>query len=159
MTHQESPNETSKGFSAPHIPLPNLHLHGLASIQGITRILTSGFGTTAPTSLPTLKTLLQQTAKLNAERRPQGSPLTILPGSGINPNTIRTVLAELLPVGLMEVHLSAGGWVDSVVTGEFRKEGMNMGEWGVWRTREDVVRRVREIVDFEAERFFRGAAA
>ena len=63
---------------------------------------------------------------------------------------MRVLLAELLPLGLDQLHLSAGVWVDSVE--EFRKAGMGMGalgnnEWAVWRTSEEVVREVRQIVD------------
>lgn len=43
----------------------------------------------------------------------------------------------------------------------FRKEGMGMGvggqgEWGIWRTSEDVVRRVRKTVDDAWEKFQAG---
>lgn len=75
---------------------------------------------------------------------------TILVGSGINPRTIEPLLAELLPCGLREIHLSGGGWVPSDM--EFRREGMGMGvggdgEWGVWRTDEGRVKEVRMLVD------------
>lgn len=55
-----------------------------------------------------------------------------------------------MPHGLREVHLSAGGWVPSEM--EYRRLDMGMGvggdgEWGVWRTSEETVRKVREIVD------------
>ena len=48
-----------------------------------------------------------------------------------------------------EIHLSGGGWIESEM--KYRPEGMGMGvgagEWGIWRTREEVVREVRRIAD------------
>ena len=81
-------------------------------------------------------------------------PITILPGSGISPNTVQILVAILLRVGLKEIHLSAGHFVDSEM--QFRKRtgredpdaiGMGMGEWKVWKTDEDVVRQMRAIID------------
>lgn len=77
-------------------------------------------------------------------------PLVVLPGSGINPTTVGPLVEELLPYGLEEIHLSAGGWVASAM--EYRHEGMGMGvggegEWGIWRTNKETVREVRAIVD------------
>lgn len=85
-----------------------------------------------------------------ASRAESGRKLVVLPGSGINPHTVQQLLAALLPYGLTEIHLSAGGWMPSDM--QFRREGMGMGvggegEWGVWRTREDTVRAVRKIVE------------
>lgn len=96
-------------------------------------------------SLGVLVDLLQRTSALDS-----ASKLAILPGSGINSRTIQSVLDTLLPHGLTEIHLSAGGWVPSSM--ELRKEGMGMGiggvgEWGIWRTNADTVKGVREIVD------------
>ena len=76
--------------------------------------------------------------------------LTLMPGSGINTNTVATVLESLLPRGLCEIHLSGGKWVESEM--EFRRAGMGMGsggegDWGIWVTQEDEIRGVREAVD------------
>ena len=92
-----------------------------------------------------LKDLLERAASAETDNK-----LTILPGSGISPTSIKDVLDALLPQGLKEVHLSAGGWIPSAM--RFRKKDMGMGvggagEWGIWRTSESVVRAVREIVD------------
>ena len=92
-----------------------------------------------------LKDLLERAASAETDNK-----LSILPGSGISPTSIKDVLDSLLPQGLKEVHLSAGGWIPSAM--RFRKKDMGMdvgggGEWGIWRTSESVVRAVREIVD------------
>lgn len=70
-----------------------------------------------------------------------------MPGSGINGKTIESILKHLQP---SEVHLSAAQWIDSDM--KFRRDGLGMGvgglgEWGVWRTLEALVRQVREICD------------
>ncbi|KAI0652510.1 copper homeostasis CutC domain-containing protein [Trametes meyenii] len=117
----------------------------ISSIPQVTRILTSGQVPSAPSpsALPTLRTLLR-----TASRMP--SAAEVLVGSGVNAHTVGPLLTELLPCGLREVHLSAGGWVPSKM--EFRRDDMGMGvggegEWGIWRTGEDKVRAVRELVD------------
>lgn len=71
-------------------------------------------------------------------------------GSGINENTLAPLLKVLLPAGLREIHLSGGEWVASDMV--FKRSGMGMGidgdaEWGIWRTQDDQVRKVREISD------------
>ncbi|KAI8990694.1 copper homeostasis CutC domain-containing protein [Trametes punicea] len=117
----------------------------ISGILPITRMLTSGQAQTAPSpsALPTLRTLLR-----TASRMP--SSAKVLVGSGINAHTVGPLLAELLPCGLREIHLSAGGWIPSEM--EFRREGMGMGvdgegEWAVWRTSEEKVRAVRDLAD------------
>ncbi|KAA1468133.1 hypothetical protein DENSPDRAFT_373174 [Dentipellis sp. KUC8613] len=112
------------------------------NIPGITRILTSGHGTSAPASLQTLQALLAKSQK-------RGCP-SILPGAGINPRTARALLDALLPYGLTELHLSGGGWIDGAM--KYRREGMGMGaggpsEWGIWKTDREVIAEVRRIVD------------
>lgn len=81
-------------------------------------------------------------------------PIIILPGSGINPNTVQILLAILLRVGLKEIHLSAGRFVESEM--QYRKRatredvdgvGMGFGEWKTWETDERVVRQMRGILD------------
>ena len=51
--------------------------------------------------------------------------LTILPGSGINPDTVGTLLDSLGSYGVKEIHLSAGEWVSGEMS--FRRDGMGMG--------------------------------
>ena len=97
--------------------------------------------------MPALQGLLQHASTLKEGR---DKPLVILPGSGINPVTVGSLVQELLPWGLNEIHLSAGGWVPGAM--EYRPGGMGMGvggegEWGIWRTSEEIVRQVRTIVD------------
>lgn len=69
----------------------------------------------------------------------------ILPGSGINISTIPILCKALLPHGLKEIHLSGGKWVDGHST--YRPDGMEMGEWSVWRTDEEAIRKVRDFMD------------
>lgn len=108
----------------------------------------SGLGkkATTPESLEVLQDLLERASAADADN----GALTILPGSGINPETIHDVLSTLLPHGLKEVHLSAGAWIPSAM--RFRRADMGMGvggagEWGIWRTRETIVHAVRTAVD------------
>lgn len=69
----------------------------------------------------------------------------ILPGSGINISTIPIVCRALLSHGLKEIHLSGGKWMDS--RSAYRPEGMGMGEWSVFGTDEEKIRKVRDFVD------------
>ena len=76
--------------------------------------------------------------------------LTIMPGSGINNKSLSSILLSLLPLGLREIHLSGGKWTPGGMA--FHRDGMGMGsvddgEWGVWRTQESEVRKVREMAD------------
>ncbi|KAG5647745.1 hypothetical protein DXG03_008468 [Asterophora parasitica] len=127
---------------------------GLADIEGIggiSRILTSGQGKSVPEALSTLESLFRTTRDL-IENEPWG--LSILPGSGINPETVGPILDALLPLGLREIHLSGGGWIQGDMA--FKREGMGMGvggdgEWGVWTTDGVKVREVREIADARRE--------
>ncbi|KAJ7754946.1 copper homeostasis CutC domain-containing protein [Mycena maculata] len=120
-------------------------LRDVMSIGGVSRILTSGHGQTVLQSLDTLKQLCQTTRKLT-EDLPW--VLRILPGSGINPETVGPVLDALLPFGLLEIHLSGGSWVESGMV--HRQGGLGMGvgenEWKVWETSEAKVREVRGLV-------------
>ncbi|KAJ7161250.1 copper homeostasis CutC domain-containing protein [Mycena crocata] len=121
-------------------------LRDVMSIGGVSRILTSGHGKTALESLDTLESLCATTQKF-AEELPW--VLSILPGSGINSETVGLILDALLPRGLMEIHLSGGSWVDSEMA--YRHEGLGMGvgegEWSVWTTSEVEVREVRRFAD------------
>jgi len=124
---------------------PAKALQDVMSIGGISRILTSGHGQTVLQSLDTLKELCQTTKKL-AEDLPW--VLRILPGSGINLETVGPILGALLPLGVMEIHLSGGSWVESGMI--HRQAGMGMGvgesEWNIWETSEDKVKEVRRLV-------------
>jgi len=115
----------------------------VASIPGITRILTSGLGPFAMDSIVTLQNLL------HASGSDPFAP-SILVGSGVNTNTIRSIVTLLLPFGLREVHMSGGAWTDGGM--EFRPNGMGMGvggeqDWAIWRTNEEAVWQVRQIID------------
>ncbi|KAH8102409.1 copper homeostasis CutC domain-containing protein [Cristinia sonorae] len=128
----------------------NSPLRQLVTVQGITRILTSGRGSSAPSSTQTLRRILQTSHTLNIQCRAPGVPLNILPGSGVNPDSVGQLLRDLLPVGLKEIHLSGGSWCEGGML--YRKENMGMGlggpgEWGIWRTSESVIREVRKIAD------------
>ncbi|KAF8625201.1 hypothetical protein AX15_005506 [Amanita polypyramis BW_CC] len=129
---------------------PEEALHDIASIGGISRILTSGHGPKAPNSLEVLKKLFQ-TRKELVENEPWG--LSILPGSGINGGNVTPILEVLVPLGLKEIHSSGGTWVEGSMS--FRREGMGMGfaggEWNVWRTQEDKIREVRFALDLHLQ--------
>ncbi|KAF5368426.1 hypothetical protein D9758_002217 [Tetrapyrgos nigripes] len=114
---------------------------------GVTRILTSGQGSSVPVSIETLQSLFQMTQAMSKEGL---QTPTIMPGSGINAKTIGTVLDALLPLGVSEVHMSGGSWVEGKMA--FRREGMGMGvggsgDWSVWLTSEIAVREVRDKLD------------
>ncbi|KAJ7109885.1 copper homeostasis CutC domain-containing protein [Mycena epipterygia] len=123
-------------------------LQDVMSIGGVSRILTSGHGQTVLESLNTLESLCETTQKL-AEDVDRPWVLSILPGSGINAETVGPILDALLPQGLMEIHLSGGSWVDSRMVYRHASLGMGVGEneWGVWATSEERVRGVRRFAD------------
>ncbi|KAJ3844925.1 copper homeostasis protein CutC [Lentinula raphanica] len=118
-------------------------LNDIKEIDGVTRILSSGqYKSASQTeSLETLASLLIATRNSN---------LTIMPGSGINPYTVRHVVNTLAPLGLSEIHLSGGRWIEGGMI--FRREGMGMGigaegDWGIWQTDEGVIREVRALLE------------
>ncbi|PFH52269.1 hypothetical protein AMATHDRAFT_74329 [Amanita thiersii Skay4041] len=125
---------------------PEEALYDIANIGGISRILTSGHGKTAPSALETLKLLLATRQEI-MENDPWG--LSIMPGSGVNAQNIHTLLEVLLPLGLKEIHMSGGTWMEGSMA--FRRQDMGMGcgesEWSIWRTQEEKVRQVRFAVD------------
>ncbi|KAF5323378.1 hypothetical protein D9611_005591 [Ephemerocybe angulata] len=131
-------------------------LEDIIEIGGISRLLTSGHGKSVPESLGTLE-LLFKTAK-----RLQGDAvwgLTIMPGGGVNRNSITTIVQQLLPRGLREIHLSGGRWNSSAM--QFKREGMGFGasverEWAVWATSKKEVYRVREAADFAWDEYWDG---
>ncbi|KAI0308366.1 copper homeostasis CutC domain-containing protein [Multifurca ochricompacta] len=101
----------------------------ISMIPGITRVLTSGQSISVSAGIHVLQELFQRS------QRRQGP--AILPGGGINPETI-------------EVHLSGGRWVDGGMV--HRPESMGMGasvegEWAVWLTNGSAIREVRSIID------------
>ncbi|KAK1233681.1 hypothetical protein PQX77_003176 [Marasmius sp. AFHP31] len=121
---------------------PYQAFHDVASIPGITRILTSGHKTSVVDALDDVRKLVQ----FSRDEIYTSGP-SILPGSGINAKTVEKVLLELTPT---EVHMSGGEWVDTEM--EFRRDGMGMGiggerDWSIWRTSEAAVRNVRDIID------------
>ncbi|KAL0572919.1 hypothetical protein V5O48_009032 [Marasmius crinis-equi] len=117
----------------------------VASIGGITRILTSGQKSSVVEALDVLKKLVNTSRDANSMEKDKAP--AILPGSGINARTAERVVRELAP---SEVHLSGGGWIEGEML--FRREGMGMGvsgdnDWRIWRTSETAVREIRSIVD------------
>ncbi|KAK7063946.1 copper homeostasis protein cutC [Favolaschia claudopus] len=123
-------------------------LADVMNIGGISRILTSGHGPTVPESLGTLELLFNRIQELHDDLP---WALSILPGSGINADTLGPILDTLLPLGMRELHLSGGGWEESGMEPERRRQGFGMGvgesEWNVWVTSEAKVRAVRRFLD------------
>jgi copper homeostasis protein len=115
--------------------------------KSLTKVHDSGQKANVQEGVPVLEGLFK-TRKELVEDDAWG--LTIMPGSGINNKTLTSILASLLPLGLREIHLSGGKWTLGGMV--FRRDGMGMGsgddgEWGVWRTQESEVRKVREMAD------------
>ncbi|KAJ4485062.1 copper homeostasis CutC domain-containing protein [Lentinula edodes] len=113
----------------------NEAISDIMRMHGVSRILTSGQGKSVSGSLEVLASLLGTT------QNGLSGPI-IMPGSGISPDTIGHVLDILLPLGLSEIHLSAGNWMEGGMT--FRREEMGMGvggkgDWGSWKTNERIV--------------------
>lgn len=104
----------------------------------------SGHGKTAvsPSSLAQLKDLHHLAQVLSSENQ---RSISILPGSGINSNTVQILLAILVPLGLQEIHMSGGRWLESEM--EYRREDMGLGTYDIWQTDEQTVAQVRQIVD------------
>ncbi|KAF8167388.1 copper homeostasis CutC domain-containing protein [Crassisporium funariophilum] len=122
-------------------------LRDIADIGGISRILTSGHKSKAPDGLPILEELFMLRKELIED---VAWGLTIMPGSGINSQSLPKVLEALLPLGLREIHMSGGKWFPGDML--FHREGMGMGigsesEWGVWRTQEEEVGKARHCAD------------
>ncbi|KAF9041779.1 hypothetical protein BDZ89DRAFT_1060136 [Hymenopellis radicata] len=114
-------------------------LSAVASIGGISRILTSGHGKRVLDAVDTLVALHRAANRISGS---EPWALTILPGSGVNVDTIDPILVSLLPEGLRELHMSDG-------------MGMSVGsehEWSVWQTDPNAVKEVRLIVDMVCER-------
>ncbi|KAF9074857.1 copper homeostasis CutC domain-containing protein [Rhodocollybia butyracea] len=116
-------------------------------IDRVTRILTRGLILTCSGQGKSVSESLDVLAWLQETSRAAG--VTVMPGSGINPHTVGPILDRLLPLGLSEIHLSAGSWVEGAMS--FRRDGMDMGvgngEWDIWRTNEETVQNVRQQVE------------
>ncbi|KAF8140555.1 copper homeostasis CutC domain-containing protein [Boletus edulis] len=110
----------------------------LTEMTGITRVLTSGRckDVNSPEALEALAWMFDA-ARLSSTK--------VLPGSGINISTIPVLCKALLSHGLDEIHLSGGRWVDG--RSVHRPDGMGMGEWSIWKTDEEAIRKVRNFVD------------
>ena len=122
----------------------------------LTEVHDSGQKAKAQEGVPVLEGLFK-TRKELVEDDAWG--LTIMPGSGINNKSLSSILPSLLPLGLREIHLSGGKWTLGGMV--FRRDGMGMGsgddgEWGVWRTQESEVRKVREIADVAWKEYIKG---
>ncbi|KAL7414513.1 copper homeostasis CutC domain-containing protein [Mrakia frigida] len=141
-------------------------LEDLHSIPGITRILTSSLGPSLPSSFHVFSALVQHRRRI-----------VLLPGSGINPTSLRapipspspslppidhpssislpasskeeppSLLAALRCLGIQELHASCSSFVEGPVLPEARKEGMGMGPWERWEVRGEVVREMRALLD------------
>jgi copper homeostasis protein len=95
---------------------------------------------TAIDALPEIGRLLRNCAR---------GPI-IMPGSGISPTSVGLLLADLLPFGLSEVHMSGGEWVSG--TAEWKKAGMGMGvteerAWDIWKSSSEKISGVRRVLD------------
>ncbi|GJJ13363.1 hypothetical protein Clacol_007615 [Clathrus columnatus] len=112
------------------------------SIGGIDRVLTSGHGPSAPHNIDMLTAMAKLSLSLP-------SPITILPGSGINPTSVHIIVQCDWWKSFGEIHMSAGRWLDSPM--KFRKEHMSMGagenkDWQIWRAEENAVKQVQNLV-------------
>jgi len=122
-------------------------LHDIDDIGGISRILTSGQANKVLDGLSTLDSIFKTRQSIIQD---EAWGLAIMPGSGINGDTLPKLLETLLPLNLREIHLSGGRWLPSEMP--FQRSGLHFGagkegEMGVWRTEEQEVRLVREIAD------------
>lgn len=106
--------------------------------------------------MPTLERLFEKAKELQGE---DIWGLTVMPGGGVNRNTIASIVHQLLPKGLREIHLSGGKWAPSEM--QFRRSGMGFGasaehEWDVWQTNKKEVQRVRETADIAWDQYWDG---
>ncbi|KAG8691669.1 hypothetical protein FRC11_013280 [Ceratobasidium sp. 423] len=144
---------------------PNQALKDIASIPGITRILTSGHATPRvyePASLERLTELVVSAlpSTLSTSRQNKGPhnindvTLRIVPGSGINPQTIGRVFSAVGEL-VDEYHMSGGSWIDRSTYasgGEEFQMGPRGHEWAVWKTDANQVRGVlRALVKMREE--------
>ena len=111
--------------------------------------------------MPTAFHLFRQ---LVAHNNSSPRPLVLLPGSGLNPTSLRTLIdpaatsedgptssrtlfRALYDLGIREVHASCSSFVDGPVVPEARREGMGMGGWERWEVDGAVVKEMRELLD------------
>ncbi|KAG8931037.1 hypothetical protein FRC02_003311 [Tulasnella sp. 418] len=75
----------------------------------------------------------------------------ILPGSGINVNTIEELVRSLWPIGGKEFHMSGGSYTEGEMREVGKKDGMGMGEdgkaWKIWRTDANAVKEVKRVIE------------
>lgn len=84
------------------------------------------------------------------------SSFSILPGSGVNSDTIDTILVKLLPEGVREFHMSGGKWKSGRTA--HRPQALGFGatpehEWDVWETDYHAVKEVRTIINMVCDKF------
>lgn len=112
------------------------------SLTVASHLTLSGKSTSVMRGVLTLQKLL--------ERSQTGDRPVVVPGGGINPESISAVLDYLLPFGLKEIHMSGGRWAESQMA--HRPKGMGMGasvenEWDIWLTDGNNVREVARTVE------------
>lgn len=91
--------------------------------------------------------MLETLASLAIAMKP---PITILPGSGINPITVGAITCTGWWKFFQEIHLSGGHWVDGAMHVRRTSMGMGLGglgEWGIWRTDAEQVKEVVKIAE------------
>ncbi|CAE6434545.1 unnamed protein product [Rhizoctonia solani] len=140
-------------------------LKDIAGIPGVTRILTSGHATPRvyePESLEQLAKLVVSayTSTLSTSQQNKGSyniadaTLRVVPGSGINPQTIGRVFSAVGEL-VDEYHMSGGSWIDRSTHangGEEFQMGPRGHERAVWKTDANQVRRVlRALVEMRRD--------
>lgn len=121
----------------------------VASIPGVNRILTSGLTPKLMDGgLETLAHCIPQVPE-RASSETRTAP-QILPGSGINTETIKNIIQALWPLGVTEYHLSGGQVIQrqgssepGFIVGRSLRE-MGMGSSGLWMTQASVLREVRQ---------------
>ncbi|CAE6419837.1 unnamed protein product [Rhizoctonia solani] len=130
---------------------PNQALKDIAKIPGITRILTSGHATPRVYEPTSLERLAELVASALSTYQPNKGPhhiadatLRIVPGSGINPQTIGRVFSAVGEL-VDEYHMSGGSWIDGpahICRGEEFQMGPRGHERAVWKTDASQVRGV-----------------
>lgn len=150
----------------------------LRRIGGIHRVLTrwvlarsggrgpSATADTRPSSglNPTFPPAAEWIAELSALQTQEDGFPAILPGSGINADSLATLLGNR-PDGapsalcravqrgdIRELHASCSSWVEGLVEERARKRGMGFGvggegEWGRWEVIGEKVRALRRVMD------------
>ncbi|KIY73481.1 hypothetical protein CYLTODRAFT_416854 [Cylindrobasidium torrendii FP15055 ss-10] len=125
-------------------------LEDIISIGGVSRILTSGHAKNVVDGLDMIVMLQIKALQLAS------SSFSILPGSGVNSDTIDTILVKLLPEGVREFHMSGGRWKSGRMA--HRAQTLGFGatsehEWDVWETDYHAVKEVRTIINMVCDKF------